>query len=485
MKKLITYLLLIFLLADIGYSFMQYFARPLDGDMAAGIVPADDVKTVLSDPFGTSVITDNAVYPNPNRYFSHKAMAEYFQSVPFIFQQFVDPINSIYLANALAKIVIQIAIIVFITIYITGNTKIFNKAFIVIASIITPLFQANGYHDSIGIIDHSITYTFFYALPCALLLFFYFPFFRAAQNNAKLHLSLIQVIIWTIFMVPITLSGPLNPGVILIVSLLYLLNRFIKNGREYNNRPFLNRSFLAVKAIPNTYLYFFTCLSILSLYSLYLGTHNSIFIGEHMPMADRFSRIPQGLFVLIPQKIGYPILLIFLFANAFIIFRYFKNDDAKKILGLFKWVGLFSLLYILLLPLGGYKNYRPYIVRYDTMIPVTIMLVFIYGKSVYFLIQNLHTYKKKIYIACVVAISLLFTLADEPKFNTNACEKEALLTLSNAKEEIVFIPNDCSIMSWDKITDPKASELNAQLFHYWNVTEKKKLYYQSGVANHP
>jgi len=474
MKKITIYLLFIFLLADIGYSFMQHLAKPLDGDMSAGIVPSEDVKSVLNDPFGTTVITENAVYPNPNRYFSHKAMAEYYQSIPFLFQKITDPINSIYLSGAFAKIVIQIILIYLITIYITGEINIFNKKFVVIAAIIIPLFQTNGYYHSMGIIDHSVTYVFFYALPCIFLLIFYYPFYIATQTRTKLKFVFLQIVFLIALMFIITLSGPLNPGVVLIVSLLYLANQFRKN---YVHPP-LNRFYSAINAIPKAYLYSFIGISILSLYSLYLGTHNSIFIDEHMSVANRFYRIPYGLFMLVRQKIGYRILSIFMLANVIIIFKYFKNDDGREILTLFKWIGLFSLLYILLLPFGGYKSYRPYIIRYDTMIPITILLIFIYGKSVYFLIQNLQSYKKKIYITCVIGISLLFIWADEPRFDNNVCEKNALKTLAASDEEIVSLKSDCRVMSWEKITDPKESELKAQLFFYWNITNKKRLYYQ-------
>jgi hypothetical protein len=33
---------------------------PLDGDMAGGIVPAEDVKPILKDPFGVSVLTEHS-----------------------------------------------------------------------------------------------------------------------------------------------------------------------------------------------------------------------------------------------------------------------------------------------------------------------------------------------------------------------------------------------------------------------------------------
>lgn len=70
-KRIIICLWLVRLLLDLSYSFVQHLSMPLDGDMAGGIVPSDEVKQVLSDPFGVSVIFKNAVYPNPNRFFAH------------------------------------------------------------------------------------------------------------------------------------------------------------------------------------------------------------------------------------------------------------------------------------------------------------------------------------------------------------------------------------------------------------------------------
>ncbi len=72
-KRIIYYILLIFLLSDICYLFLQHLQMPLDGDMAESILPAKGYERIFRDPFGISVLTQNAVYPNPNRFYAQWA----------------------------------------------------------------------------------------------------------------------------------------------------------------------------------------------------------------------------------------------------------------------------------------------------------------------------------------------------------------------------------------------------------------------------
>lgn len=477
-KRIIYYILLLFLLADISYSFVQHLKMPLDGNMAAGIIPSNDVKKIFEDPFGISVITKNAVYPNPNRFFAHWTFSKYFLYTPIALQNIVNPIDSIYLSCAFAKIVIQILIITLLAFCITGNPKIFSKEFLIGAVLIVPLFQVNGYRSYMGIIDPSVTYTFFYALPCALLLLFYYPFFKTSYYRNKFTSGKIKITLLLCLAVIVVLNGPLNPGVILIISLLYVLNNWRNNYAASTDFPFFQRLLNALNCIPKPHLFFFILIGILSIYSLLIGVNNSIFIGDSIPVHQRFYRLPLGLYYLITQKIGFPVLLLMIIINSYLISKYYKNTEGQKILNILKWICIFASFYIILLPLGGYKSYRPYILRYDTIMPVTILLIFIYGKSTYFLIKNLTANSKKMYISFVIVFSFIFIFADQPEFEKNECEIAAIKTISQSKENIVLVKNDCTIMAWEKFKDPNESELNAQLFNYWGLTNEKKLYYQ-------
>src|SRR3954469_12537209 len=89
-KRILSCLLLIFILSDLGYTFVQDLQMPLDGDMAESILPAKGYEKIFSDPFGTAVITEHAYYPNPNRFFVQWPYAKYFQHAPFVLQHFMS-----------------------------------------------------------------------------------------------------------------------------------------------------------------------------------------------------------------------------------------------------------------------------------------------------------------------------------------------------------------------------------------------------------
>ncbi len=475
-KRYIYYFLLLLLLADLTYSFLQHYSMPLDGDMAGGIVPAEDVQPILNDPFGISVITENAVYPNPNRYFAHWTYFTYFSSIPLLLQSFVAPIDSVYLSAAVAKIIIQFVIMTLLAFYITGRQKIFNTDFLIAAVLVVPLFQTNGYRSQMGIIDPSITYTFFYALPSAILLIFYLPFFFDSVYGTRILNNLFVKIIFFALGIFIVFNGALNPGIILTITLLFVFNIYLQTDK---NISVINRVVNAFRLIPKTYLFFFSFVSILSLYALLIGKNNSIFLGETISIVERYARIPQGIITVVTQKIGFPVFLITIFINIFLLRKYVQNIETEKVLRIFSWIGLFSIVYILLLPLGGYKNYRPFILRYDTIMPITIGLIFIYSKSSFELIKNLKGKKKYSYILLTTLFAFIFTNADKPEFNKNKCEKLALLKISKSDDKIVLIESDCLVLAWEKITVPAKSALNGQLLKKWKITNDNKLYYQN------
>lgn len=464
-KRIIYCLLLFFLLADVGYTFYQHLQIPLDGDISGGVIPTAVTNQIFEDPFGLKVIRDNAVYPNPNRFFAHRTFSGYFLHAPFLFQKYVSPIESIYVSAAFAKILIQVLMTLLLAYLITGIRNIFDIRCIIAMALITPLFQTNGYGSYMGIIDHSITYTFFYALPCSVLLLFYLPFVKTFfyENEApgillKCCLAGLAVIL--------PFSGPLIPGILLIAAVLYFASLLKNKTMPSSDEIKKSRSFFS---------FLFILAGLLSAYSLYLGTHNSIFTGESLSLSERYKKLPEGVYYLLTQKIGFPVLLGMLIFNFYLVRKHFPGAEGKKIISLFKWAGLFAILYILLLPMGGYKSYRPYILRYDTFLPVTILLFFLYGISSYFLIKN---FNRKWYLLPVLALSAIFTFADKPEPGKNTCEKNALTILSLSDENPVLLPNDCTVMSWKKISDPHNSEQNAQLLNFWGITKSMKLYYQ-------
>ncbi|MCX6183234.1 MAG: hypothetical protein NT150_15080 [Bacteroidetes bacterium] len=461
-KRYIIYFLFVALMADLSFSFFQHYTTPLDGDVAGGIIINEDVKKIFEDPFGIGVITKNEMYSNPNRFFVHWTFAEYFKNIPLLLQKITDPINSVYLSCAIAKILIQTMILYLLAFFISGSKNIFKIEFLIAAVIITPLFQNNGYQAYMGIIDQSITYSFFYALPCAFLLLFYKPFFQIYFQKKSPDNSLLGKIFLVVLAIALPLSGPLNPGVVLVLSLLFIFNDPRKK----------------IKEIPPFYLTILILISLVSIYSLYIGRNNSIFIGENVGLLERYSRLPKGLYFIFSARIAWPLILLLIIANSLFIKKYFHNEEGSKLLRTLKWISLFSLLYILLLPLGGYKNYRENIIRYDTFLPVTLCLIFYFGASSVFLIKSFTGKKKTIYLSVIVLFSCIFTFTDKAKFDRNVCEKNALHQLAESKEKIVLINSNCGIIAWGKFTKPEDSRTNCKLLQYWGIIKEEKLYYQ-------
>ncbi|MGE0088550.1 MAG: hypothetical protein AB7S50_03640 [Bacteroidales bacterium] len=475
-KRALILLLALLVILDIGYSFLQHYSMPFDGDMAGGIVPANDVKTVLENPLGLKVFSDHVSYPNPNRFFCHWSFYEYFNRAPHLFQIFTDPINSAYLSCALAKTLIQATILFLLAFFISGS--VFNLEFWLAAVIITPLFQTNGYCRYMGIIDPATTYTFFYALPIILVLVYFLPLI----NNYFYHERLKRFRYLRYFWIPLalitSLSGPLNPGIALVVGLLLLWNAFWPNLKRVTaTNPFARLWYAAVK-VPKYYYFYLLPIGIFSMYSLLLGRFNSIDLDNQMPLLKLYARLPEGIFYTFFQKLGFPILLVVLAINTIIINKKASNDDGKKIVNAFKWIGIFSLVYILLLPLGGYRPYRLNVLRYDTIIPITLCLVFIFGKTTLFLIKNLSKKQLAWYVPLIAVVLFIFANADTAKFGKNEAERKAIQEISQSSESVVPINSSCTVLSWILIADPQESKLNSELLKRWGIVKDDKLYYQ-------
>ena len=473
-------ILIIILLIDLGYSFYQHYHMPLGGDMAQIVMPTPTkgYYQVLHDPFGLNALLKNEVYSNPNRFFAHWSVSAYFMNIPLLLQTFIEPIDSIYLSCAIAKIIIQILIIYLLAVYISNTGNILKLDFLIAAILIAPLFQSSGFSRYMGIIDQSVIYTFFYALPLGLLLLFFLPFFKAIYYDKKPKFNFVIKILLAFFIVVLSLNGPLVPGVVLIICPLVLLNIWRKNYKQIEITPTYKRVLFSVKKIPNYLLFYFMGISILSLYSLYIGQNNTLNFGDSIPLIERYSRLPAGIYYLITSKLGFPLLFLMITINMIVISKYYKSDEGEKILKFIKWIGIFAILYILLLPLGGFRIYRANIIRYDTIMPITLGLIFIFGVTTFYLIRNISKKYKKIYVFGIIILLLIFTNADRLDTKDYECERQALETIAQSSEKIVLLDCDCPIMEFRIVNDYNHSELKAELIYYWNITNEKKLFYQ-------
>jgi hypothetical protein len=464
--RLLLIFVVIFLMGDFAFSFIQYYNTPLFGDLAGHVLPDKVIQPVFDDPFGFHLLLTGETHSNPNRFFAHWAVADYFQYFPLWLQKFTHPINSVYLASAIAKLTVQLLFVYILAFFISGNANPAKKNFLIAAVIIAPLFQAYGFWSRMGIVDKSIIYTFFYALPLVILMTFFLPVFNRLMHGRKITTIHYYYMIPLVVILP--LSGPLVPAVILIVSFLIFLNLFIQS-EERNLMKFL-------KTVPNSFYILLIPINLWSLYSLFLGFYNSNYSGEMISLAERFSRLPEGIFSQLFHSLGFPLMLLFIGINTWHIKR-INNDEGKKLIRILIWIGSFALLYILLLPFGGYRPYRPRIIRYDTFMPVTVALIYYFGASTYFLINHFKTNNKQRYVAAVLLCLLVFTFADMKGIGRNRCERQAFEKMARSNDSIITIPKDCFVLDWQNVHDYRQTEIKAELINYWNITDSKILFY--------
>lgn len=455
------------------FSTVQHVHMPLDGDFANIVAPAPDYQKVLEDPFGFGALLNNEFYPATNRFFAHWFQLQYFRIAPFFFQNFFEPIDSIYLASGFAKTGIQYLLIFLLAFGISGKKNPLTKEFLLASVLVLPLFQTFGYNGYMGIVDHSITYTFFYAFACGILFWFFLPFFNSWFHNRDYGEHILQLVFSVVLALVLVFHGPLNPAVILIVCPATMLVLLASKMKGIQGGSILDSIGKAFAAMPWKILSMFILVSFLAIYSLYIGQNNSENFWTEVPLWDRYKKLPLGLWNQFTQKLGLPILLTMILVNSIIIRK--QHIRREKLVKLLNWILVLSALYILLLPLGGYREYRPNIIRRDTIMPVILALIFYFGLSSYCILKQIHIGKKG-YATGLIAFLLIFTLADAKVKKKNSCEKQALEQIASSTETNIVLEQDCNVMSWRKIDRFEDSELNTNLLRHWGIIRKDKRY---------
>jgi hypothetical protein len=489
LKIILCILFLIIILFALSKSFNQYCGCSLDGDIAESVLPYPGVQKTFEDPTGVKTIINNDKHWGPNRFFSHYFLHKTFRKLPLLLQNFCGPIDSVYYTSAMAKLIMQILIIFLLTAIILGSFNLLSLKFIAIFLILIPFFPTNGTHISheIGVIDKSVTYSFFYAMPLIFLLIYYVPIFFELLHNKKIKMNWFLSIFWAVFAIIACFSGPTYPPTILITNFILFSYLFVKNWRDNNRHTLFKRIIQALNVITIRNYLFLVPISLLALYSTFLGTYNIAYSEIQLSLKALFLLLPKGILNSF-TTFSYITILLLLIANYIIIFYKYRTDlQSKKIFGLYKFLILFSLIYILLLPFGGYRPYRPLIIRYDTLIPISILsITTIYYTFLYIMKQfSMGTWKhllKITYSVLFFSILVVFALKNNTKIY-NECEKLSLHIIANAKEDIVVLENGCAVVGWEPIYNPEESRPYGELLYLWNITDKAKLYYNSPTSN--
>jgi len=399
-RKWIKFLVFLFVAIDVFYSFYQYFLAPFDGDFSGGVLPDSELLPLFSDPFGFKVIFTEGGHANPNRYFSHYLFYSYFGLMPSFLEQFFNPVDSLYLSAALLKIAVHVSFIIVLTKLMKRVLP--NVSIYIFVLVIVVLLQQNGYGRYICLVDKSISYLFFYGLPLLGVCVAILLWFNRSHRGGAFWITI------SILVAILSFSGPLAAPVLCIFFSMVLV-KLVKE-KKLNHQELL--------------FIFWTLFC--GMYSFILGFRNTVYFEEVLSLSGRYSVLPKGLWYMLTQR---PWFFIILFQfMIFIFFRGLKRKDVSVI----SWVVIGVFLYLILLPLGGYRPYRPNIIRFDTFAPVLVCILIGVGvleHKLFFLI-----YKKNRILAVGNLLLFLFVFqnADHLPRNTNKTEREDLTRIINS-----------------------------------------------------
>lgn len=472
--KIFGLFLMLFLAVEIGHTFLQHYHTPLDGDLAAIVVPSEHYQAVMESPFGFKAIIQDTTYAASNRHFVHLAMFHYFRAMPAACRAVASPVESIYLSAAFFKLMVHLLLLMMLSWYAVGRDVFWTKKGLLMLVLIAPLFQSGGsYYNLMGVVEQSPTYAFFYAAPMALLLVFFFPAYKGGVWEKKVNIRSWQWIGLYALVLILPFSGPLIPAVSIVISASTVILFFL--GKRGSWRSLL-------KALPLPYWLAIIVINVLSLYSLYLGGYNAE-QSLDMALGLRYQLLLEGIVHQFTNKLGPVLLVVMTGLNAVILWKLPLSKEERTIRLIAKWILVFTIIYLLLLPLGGYRTYRPLIVRRDTLLPVLLLLFFFWGISASCILAYLKGKARKIYIIFTVAVLALFQLADEPQYKANQCERKALESLERSNEKAVAITDACKVLAWDNIETAGQSNVQSELLKIWEILAEGQFYYQIKDAN--
>jgi len=467
---------LVFVISDSIFSYYQFTDFCLDGDLSSIVAPCKAYSKILHNPLGTSIFLNHERYAATNRFFLHWSIYLYFNKAPLFLQSLgVSPIESIYMACALIKISVQLLFVLILSMIVKQLSSQRNIYILFLSVIFLSLFQTNGYDGQMGIIDKSAVYFFAYGLPMLVFLFFLYSYIYYYVNKKMLGNRWLTMILLLFLGYIIPFDGSLMCGIVSVFLLVLILSILITQIRKHRKKGII-QTFEIVSNVPVQLSLPLVVIGFFSLYSFYIGTFNMENEWVFLSISERYKLLPLGLFYILTKRLGFPILIILSTVNTFFVFKNASVEIVVKLKFVLKSLAFFALVYVLLLPLGGYRSYRMYIIRYDTFIPVTICFFLYYAYSTLIVIQIANYRFKLLFISILILCISIFTLVDANREYQNENEKKAFMILSHSQTNNVDLNCNCNVFSWEPPVNYSSSYESALLLKRWHVTKSVILY---------
>jgi hypothetical protein len=417
------------LIFDVAQSVFQYANLSIDGDLVKIVAPSEGYALIFEDPFGCKAISENIKYAGAGRISCHFVMRQWFNIIPSAFTKLLnDPVRSVYYSSALFAGLLHVFFIGISLFYVRVQKKNKLLAALVVALLASVFIQYQSFYHNFGIIDLSITYTFFYIFPLLILLLYLLPFFKRAQSIERKKLSLFIHSLLFIGAIFLSFSGPLIQPVVFILFILYVLY-YIKNKDK----------------VDKVFLFHLSLLTILCVYAFYVSQFN-IESSTQVDLLSRYLLIAEGIFRIVSGKLVWLIVSTGIAFNLYLLKKNFPKTINST---LFKYLASFCFVYLLLLPLGGFRPYRPFIVRYDTFLPVTLVACFVFlitAANLFVLLKGkqktLYSFFLLIFFIAMIHPDLSFSISE------NNCQQNSLTEISKSAERVIIVKPQCQILSW-------------------------------------
>lgn len=470
-NKFLVIVLLLFSV-ECTYTFYQYTFDYIYGDLPKIITPSESYSHVLKDPLGINAIIDDVQYPGPNRFTYHAFSYVYFRILPSVLRVFMSPIDSVYWSMHLLKFITYLLMVGILFLYVrlfSKRDQVFDYSAVLVS--IFPFFFTTYNYYYAPILDFTIAYTIAYAFFMALFLLFLYPIIKSCYLKKDYLASNFNYVVWFFFAFCLAFSGPLvAPCMLIAVSAYFGIQYFLYLLKGEKSLSDIKSLFIS----RHGFLMLFALLT--SLYSFYLGTYNSEGSSD-LGLLQRYNKAIEGYSDYFFSPYGIYLILTVVVFNLLLVILFSKGKFFN--INLIVCISVLLVIgYLFFLPLGGYRNYRPVVIRRDTAMPIMLILIFIFSYSSTFLFKKISCPFKKLYKVFLLFIAVYFMWIDKLPPHDNLCQKSALKIISESTINCVSLEEDCLMFSWLKIKSCEESTLQAKLFSVWSITDGEVLFYQ-------
>lgn len=473
------------ILLDLWRTGLWFSQTQIDPDLSRVAGPVQSYAHVLHDPFGFGGLQTGLHYPGAGRAMAHitaKAWADH--GLGWMHVLVADPVRALYFGLALTAVLVHIGFLVVGCGYLCAYQPMKTRSTVFCALGLSLFVQLASQRFYLGIIDHSMSYTFAYAIPLLALAAFFLPVYRSL-----LHCGYTPSLPFAVAMVPLAFylafSGPLVQPVVALIVVFLLGTQAMRRNRLLVHR----------RLLPGVGV-----LAILSAWGMYVSRFNSESTTS-VTIASRYTLLRHGLFeVLVRPSSPWPLLLAALVFLYRFVSRSVENS-VRVCLRVHLLVGSgFSVLWLTLLPLGGYRNYRPFILSSVTLLPVTLITVYLFVLLLRLAFRAKITEKTSasgaafdrceshvvptsvdtrrssrfitLGLSTIVVVMLSLGKLTAPPPN-NACQRATFEQLRDKTGTILPIPRTCPILTETvgALDDPDYQQAITKLLRRWRIIE--------------